>query len=574
MKAARPFLPAILLLLAPAGAQEPAALKALIVDGQSNHFDWPLQTRMVRRALEESGRFAVEVATTLPKGADLSGFRPKFADYDVVVSVYNGAPWPGRTRKDFEDYVNGGGGFVSVHMADNSFPQWKEYNRMIGLGGWYRRDERSGPYVYFAEGKIVRDSSRGRGGSHGIEHPFPIDVRDPEHPIMKGLPRSWMHERDELYDRLRGPAENMTVLATAFSDTATGGSGRHEPMLMTIRYGEGRVFHTTLGHGAYSRECVGFIATLQRGAEWAATGRVTLPVPGDFPTADRIRIRPFDEHQGPILSLAWAPDGGTIATGGQDGVIRLWRAPSVRLERSLRGHTAPITSLDYSRDGTALVSSGRVMQLWNAGSGKLVKTIECRRGWHESVVFSPDGSRLASAGNPAGIRDLKSGERTDLHGPFARDVAFAPDGRQVAGACADKTVRVWDPEKPLTPAIMLGHTDPVDAVAFHPDGKVVASGARDGTVKLWNVAERACLGTLRPKAGWINDIAFSPDGTLLAIAHSRLTLWDVRSGKQVATLTPRGRRVFAAAFSPDGRRLAAAGDDVAVRIWTLADVLK
>ena len=133
-----------------------------------------------------------------------------------------------------------------------------------------------------------------------------------------------MHERDERYDRLRGPAKNMTVLATAYSDPDTGGSGRHEPMLMAIQFGKGRVFHTTLGHGAYSRECVGFIATLQRGTEWAATGKVTQPVPDDFPTADRKRGRPFAEHRGSVLSLAYSPDGETIATGGEDGVIWIW----------------------------------------------------------------------------------------------------------------------------------------------------------------------------------------------------------------------------------------------------------
>ena len=100
-----------------------------------------------------------------------------------------------------------------------------------------------------------------------------------------------MHAKDELYDRLRGPAENLHVLATAYSDPATRGSGFHEPMLMTISYGKGRVFHTTLGHALEASQCVGFITTLQRGAEWAATGKVTQKVPSDFPTADKTSSR-------------------------------------------------------------------------------------------------------------------------------------------------------------------------------------------------------------------------------------------------------------------------------------------
>ncbi|MBL8235226.1 MAG: ThuA domain-containing protein, partial [Bryobacterales bacterium] len=89
----------------------------------------------------------------------------------------------------------------------------------------------------------------------------------------------------------RGPAENLTVLATAWADPATGGSGEHEPVLMTIRYGKGRVFHTVLGHGVEAMQCAGFVTTFQRGTEWAATGKVTLKVPADFPSAAQVSMR-------------------------------------------------------------------------------------------------------------------------------------------------------------------------------------------------------------------------------------------------------------------------------------------
>jgi type 1 glutamine amidotransferase len=193
------------------------------------------------------------------------------------------------------DYVKGGGGFVVVHAANNSFGDWKEYNEMIGLGGWGGRSEASGPYVYInGEGKLVRDDSKGRGGNHGSQHPFQIIVRDGKHPVTEGMPGEWMHMNDELYDLLRGPAENMTVLATAFADKSKGGTGRHEPMIFTISYGKGRVFHTPMGHGKDSQECVGFITALQRGTEWAATGKVTQKIPSDFPTADKTNSRKFE----------------------------------------------------------------------------------------------------------------------------------------------------------------------------------------------------------------------------------------------------------------------------------------
>lgn len=267
-----------------------APIKVLIVDGQNNH-DWKSTTPVLKRILEDTRLFAVDVATSPPRGGDMTQFKPKFADYQVLLSNYNGDPWSSETQAAFEAFVRNGGGFVAVHAADNAFRNWKEYNRMIGVGGWEGRNEKDGPYVRWIDGKIVRDPSPGPGGSHGSQHEFLVEIREPNHPITKGLPARWMHVSDELYDRLRGPAENLTVLATAFANPAKGGSGFHEPQLMTLTYGKGRVFHDALGHAAEQMRGVGFIVTLQRGTEWAATGKVTQKIPADFPTATEARKR-------------------------------------------------------------------------------------------------------------------------------------------------------------------------------------------------------------------------------------------------------------------------------------------
>ncbi|MBX7167575.1 MAG: ThuA domain-containing protein [Pirellulales bacterium] len=286
----RPQLIALVTVLGLASYTRAEPIKAVLIDGQNNH-DWRATSPLLKRWLEETGLFTVDVATSPAPGEDMSRFDVDFGRYAVVVSNYNGEAWPERMRQGLINYVRGGGGLVIVHAANNAFGDWPEWNELIGLGGWGGRDEKSGPYVYFQDDQVVRDPQPGGGGSHGAQHPFEVVVRDPQHPITAGMPRAWLHAQDELYDRLRGPAGNMTILATAYSNPAQGGSGRHEPMIWTVTQGRGRVFHTPMGHADYSLRCVGFITTYQRGTQWAATGQVTIPIPPDFPTAERASSR-------------------------------------------------------------------------------------------------------------------------------------------------------------------------------------------------------------------------------------------------------------------------------------------
>ena len=266
-------------------------IKVLIVDGQNNH-NWKMTTPILKQILEEPGIFSVEVSTSPGNGPGIATWHPKFADYAVVVSNYNGALWSPETREAFEKYMSDGGGFVPVHAADNAFPEWKAYNEMIGVGGWGGRNEKSGPYLRLRDGKWAMDMTPGSGGSHGSQHEFVLTNRVPEHPIMSGLPAAFMHRQDELYNRLRGPAKDVTILASAMSPKDKGGSGEEEPLLMAIPYGKGRVFHTALGHGAEAVHCVAFAVTLQRGVEWAATGKVTQKVSADFPDEKASKARP------------------------------------------------------------------------------------------------------------------------------------------------------------------------------------------------------------------------------------------------------------------------------------------
>ncbi len=270
--------------------------KALIIDGRNNHA-WQRTSPHMKQLLEETGLFSVDTATTAPLGQPLDDFKPDFSKYDVLVCNYAElkkkpggqiGQWPEETKAAFEQFVKNGGGLVIVHAADNAFPDWKAYNEMIAVGGWGCRNEKDGPMIRWRDGKMVLDHQPGNGGTHGPQAPFQVVNRDTIHPITKGLPETWMHAKDELYAKLRGPAKNVTVLSTAFSKK----TGEHEPVLMAIDYGKGRVFHTVLGHDVDPMmKCAGFICTFQRGTEWAASGTVTQPVPTDFPSADQPRVR-------------------------------------------------------------------------------------------------------------------------------------------------------------------------------------------------------------------------------------------------------------------------------------------
>jgi type 1 glutamine amidotransferase len=263
--------------------------KTLIITGQSNH-DWKTSSPALKQILDETGLFSAEIVTTPDKGGDMTAFNPNFSKYKVVVLDYVGDSWSDKTKADFVKFVENGGGVVVYHESCMAFPDWKEYNEIIGLGGWGKRNEKAGPYMYYKRNEIVIDTAAGIAGSHGKSREFMVRTRKADHPIMKGLPARWMHGEDELYSQLRGPGKNLEILATAFADTVPGGGTmRDEPMLMAITYGKGRIFSTVMGHagenGGPAMHCSGFIVTLQRGAEWAASGNVTQKVPFDFPNA-------------------------------------------------------------------------------------------------------------------------------------------------------------------------------------------------------------------------------------------------------------------------------------------------
>lgn len=282
-------------LAAPAGNK----ISVLIVTGQNNH-NWIASTPIIKGLLDETGRFEVTVSTTPTKEAPKDAWadwNPKFQNYQVVLSDYNGEMWPDAVKTNFTNYVKDGGDVVLVHAANNAFTGWKEFEDMTGLL-WRNKDYGDRVYLDAQEKPVREPKGEGIGAGHGAGHAYAITTRDDQNPIFKDLPKAWMHVNDELYHGQRGPAANMHILATAFSTTESKGTGVHEPMVWWIPYGKGKVITLVPGHlGENPKypttyDCVGFRTVLQRATEWVATDKVTLPVPKNFPTADQISTVP------------------------------------------------------------------------------------------------------------------------------------------------------------------------------------------------------------------------------------------------------------------------------------------
>ncbi|HZS51341.1 MAG TPA: ThuA domain-containing protein [Bryobacterales bacterium] len=242
-------------------------IQALIITGQNGH-DWRATTPVMRKILEDTGRFEVRVTEEF-RGAGPETLSP----YELVILNYyeRRRPelrWGERADNALLNFVRSGKGLVMYHFSMAAFDGWEEYEKLSGAN-W-----------------------RPNNGHHSARHNFTVDIRDADHPITRGMKSSFPETSDELYANLKWqPPNTFHVLATAWDDHSLyqgkarqpiPGPGKDEPMLWTVNYGQGRVFATALGHDPEAMKSHGFITTFQRGSEWAATGNVTIPVPPEL----------------------------------------------------------------------------------------------------------------------------------------------------------------------------------------------------------------------------------------------------------------------------------------------------
>ncbi len=290
-----------------------------------------------------------------------------------------------------------------------------------------------------------------------------------------------------------------------------------------------------------------------------------------------------------VQSIAFSPDGSTLASCSDDKTIKLWDINSGELKTTLTGHIWTVYSIAFSPDGSTLAScsSDNTIKLWDINSGELKNTLTGHSDSVSSITFSPDGSTLASCSNDKTIKlwDINSGELKNTltgHLSWVNSIACSPDGSTLASCSEDETIKLWDinsgevkntlPGRPYT-----GHS----SIAFSPDGSTLASCSKDETIKLWDINSGELKNTLTGHLSWVYSIAFSPDGSTLASCSfdKTIKLWDINSGELKNTLTRHSDSVKAIAFSPDGSTLASyslkigsPSDETTIKLWKSASL--
>ncbi|MEA5499520.1 serine/threonine-protein kinase [Limnoraphis robusta Tam1] len=298
----------------------------------------------------------------------------------------------------------------------------------------------------------------------------------------------------------------------------------------------------------------------------------TSPIYWQNPTL----ITTLTGHSNVVWSVAFSPDGRTLASGSCDTTIKLWDVQTQREIATLTGHSDNVSSVAFSPDSRTLASGSydNTIKLWDVQTQREIATLAGDLSWIGSVAFSPDGRTLASgsSNNMIKLWDVQTQREIATltgHSKGVESVAFSRDGRTLASGSDDYTIKLWDVQTQREIATLTGHSNYVLSVAFGPDGRTLASGCNDYTIKLWDVQTRREIATLTGDSDSVISVAFSPDGRTLASGCNDYTikLWDVRTQREIATLTGHSHKVWSVAFSPDGRTLASGSCDNTIKLW-------
>ncbi|KAJ5730165.1 vegetative incompatibility protein HET-E-1 [Penicillium malachiteum] len=302
----------------------------------------------------------------------------------------------------------------------------------------------------------------------------------------------------------------------------------------------------------------------------------TLPVAMEYWNSN---LQTLEGDSDRVRSVAFSPDGQTVASGSYNHTIKLWDARTGKELQTLRGHSGSIWSVAFSPDGQTVASSSddHTIKLWDAHTGKELQTLKGHSGRVKSVAFSPDGQTVASGSDDHTIKIwdaqiCKLLQTLQGHFSSVRSVTFSPDGQILASGSDDCTIKLWDAQMGKDLQTLDGYYDSVNSVTFSPDGHMVASGSADDRIQIWDVQtgkESQTLQTLEGYCNSVNSVAFSPDGQIVASGSDDCTikLWDAQMGQLLQTFQGHSDSVWSIAFSPDGQMVASGSNDCTIKLW-------